>query len=213
MTDRIGTAKSIMAETKGSLQRLASEALETDQFSDAILLAEWAAAIARLLGTVCRTLHDNSPRTSPSEVVSQPTSENPPTQRTQAPRRQRRKSSSANGKGYPRFFRIGGDLIKEGWSKKGREPYQHRAPKRVVLAVAEAIAVSERRKGEPITAESFMPVRDDRGGEVPAYQSYLCLAWLRQEGLVIQHGRQGYTVPEPAALVQDVERHWNELST
>ena len=44
--------------------------------------------------------------------------------------------------------------------------------------------------------------------EVPGYQVYLCLAWLRSEGLVTKHERQGYTADSPDSLEKDVASRW-----
>jgi len=48
-------------------------------------------------------------------------------------------------------------------------------------------------------------------GDAPGYQFYVCLAWLRSVGLVVQHGRQGYTVPEPSKLKASVGAAWSAL--
>ncbi len=49
--------------------------------------------------------------------------------------------------------------------------------------------------------EENLPLKDPADGtEIPTYQVYLCLAWLRQAKLVEQHGRQGYSLPSSAHL-------------
>ena len=39
-----------------------------------------------------------------------------------------------------------------------------------------------------------MPVPDSAGGEIPSYQVYLTLAWLRHVGAVEKKGRSGYVL-------------------
>ena len=59
-----------------------------------------------------------------------------------------------------------------------------------------------------------LPLKDAANGSVfPDYQSYLCLAWLRSGGLVIQHGRQGYSLPKGIELDKSIETHWVNLPT
>lgn len=117
--------------------------------------------------------------------------------------RSRRKATE-----YPKFFRRGDDLLKVGWSKREKKEYQHKAPRKAVSLVAAAIAKAANGK-RLVTTDDFMPLADpaDRS-EVPDYQAYVCLAWLRKEGLVKQQGRQGYKVPEPATLQAVVDSKW-----
>jgi hypothetical protein len=60
--------------------------------------------------------------------------------------------------------------------------------------------------------DKLLPIKDGDGGEVPGYQAYLCLAWLRATGLVQQHGRQGYTISKKTDLAAAVEGAWEKLS-
>jgi hypothetical protein len=81
-----------------------------------------------------------------------------------------------------------------------------------VLALASAL-VNAGRGRQRITMERIMPVRDEASGSVvPDYQAYVALAWLRELNLVVQHGRQGYTLPPNGDLQQAIEKSWNALS-
>ena len=62
---------------------------------------------------------------------------------------------------------------------------------------------------ETFTMEDVLPLFDaDSGREVPSYQAYLVLAWLRSAGVVVQHGRQGYSLEKGTDLDAVVERQW-----
>jgi hypothetical protein len=45
------------------------------------------------------------------------------------------------------------------------------------------------------------------------YQLYLCLAWLKSEGLIKQHGRRGYSINDLDTFGDRVQRAWDELET
>jgi hypothetical protein len=49
------------------------------------------------------------------------------------------------------------------------------------------------------------------GAEVPSYQAYLVLAWLRKENMITQHGRQGYSLPSAVNLAASVKEQWERL--
>jgi hypothetical protein len=94
---------------------------------------------------------------------------------------------------YPKFLREGQSLVKIGWSKSDKKPYEHRAPKRV-LDVLVAALLELGQGGRRFTTDELLPLRDGKD-DIPSYQAYLTLAWLRAEHLVRQHGRQGYSLP------------------
>lgn len=113
--------------------------------------------------------------------------------------------------GYPRFRRDGDNLVKIGWSKTSKTEYEHRAPMQVVSVLLKAVVVAG-QKGPMFTVENLLPLADSGDGmEIPAYQVYLALAWLRTEGLVHQHGREGYSLLVTSNLEKTVEERWNAL--
>jgi hypothetical protein len=122
------------------------------------------------------------------------------------------KGSTNVPKGYPRFVRKGDALIKIGWSKRSKEEYQHKAPRKVVAMLIDRIA-SAGANGGLVTAQDFVPLVDPADkSPVPDYQTYLCLAWLRENGLLNQHGRQGYTVADPQSFERNVAEAWEQTS-
>lgn len=144
-------------------------------------------------------------------LLEKPTGTQEPKKPAAEPKRKkRRKRRSRKKAGYPRFYLQGDDLVKVGYSRKKGE-YRHRVPKESVdLVVAAIDAVG---KDETLfTAEDFMPVEDkEHGVDVPSYQAYQCLAWLRTEGLVEAQGRQGYRLAALVPLPDGAEARWHAL--
>jgi hypothetical protein len=136
-----------------------------------------------------------------------------------APKRQRAKvlgktsSQKASQAGnYPRFLRDGNALVKIGWSKKEKKRYEHKAPKPVLDLLVASLSTAG-RDGLRFIFDDLLPLSEPGdGAEVPSYQAYLCLAWLRSEQLVEQHGRQGYSIRRPDQLTASVEEHWGRLA-
>jgi hypothetical protein len=135
-----------------------------------------------------------------------------PVRKQRAKARKKRKASP-----YPKFFREGNALLKLGWSRKSKAEYEHRAPCEAVLAVAERVAEVASR-GAAVTTSRFTvedlgEVRAAQGDEpISSCQVYLCIAWFRRAGLVVQHGRRGYSLPvAPARLPARVKSAWREL--
>jgi hypothetical protein len=111
---------------------------------------------------------------------------------------------------YPQFVRDGNALVKIAWSKAEKSEYEHKTPKHVLSALTSRL---ERigGNGKRFTMESVMPLVSEDGADIPSYQLYLCLAWLRQIGVVLQHGRQGYSLKSDEGLPSAVESRWKEL--
>ncbi len=47
--------------------------------------------------------------------------------------------------------------------------------------------------------------------QVPSYQTYAVVSWLKWAGMVLQHGRQGYTVVRPQTFATAIEAAWQSL--
>lgn len=117
----------------------------------------------------------------------------------------------SHARDFPRFERDGGKLVKIGWSKRDRAEYTHRAPRRVVQILIDAI---KKNKGEGALFEAadVLPVKDpNTRQELPSYQSYLALAWLRHEGVIIKQGREGYVLKPTTATPEHVAKLWEAL--
>ena len=127
-------------------------------------------------------------------------------------RKQRAKARKRKASPYPKFLREENALLKLGWSRKGRSEYEHRAPREAVLAVTERV-VEVASSRSRFTVEDLGDVRIAQGDEpISGCQVYLCIAWFRRTGLVVQHGRRGYTLPiAPAKFPAKVKSAWRML--
>ncbi len=102
--------------------------------------------------------------------------------------------------------------MKVGCSKRGRKEYEHKAPRRVVDALVDAIA-RRSANGRRFTVEDVFPLKDGRDHSVvPSYQAYVALAWLKTQGLVRQRGRSGYTLRTGLHLRDAVVASWSNLT-
>jgi hypothetical protein len=114
--------------------------------------------------------------------------------------------------GYPRFLREKRDLVKLGWSPRQKGPYEHRVPKTAVDDVAAAVA-ARGKSGHRFTMDEIISALGDAKGAapIPSYQAYAAISWLKWAGLVMQHGRQGYTVIRPQTFASAIEAGWQSL--
>lgn len=112
---------------------------------------------------------------------------------------------------YPRFYRRGDQLIRVAYSRRGKKEYSHKAPRTVLELMA--AAMSELGKdGRVLTTDQLLPMATSDGNAVPDYQSYVCIAFLKEAGLIDQHGRQGYSIPRLAQFKESVISSWHNLS-
>lgn len=193
-------------ERAGSaVEAITGEALENRAFAEVVVLAE----MARQLNLVIELGH-HEPPPSASREAAQPVALVPlsmsPTEQPSKDRPTKKRPTD-----YPRFVRQTDNLVKIGWSKSKKMEYQHKAPRSVLLALARALEAVD-PPDSVFSADSLLPLRNVGGEEIPDYQSYLCLAFLRNRGIVEQHGRRGYSVVKSTtALLSNVSTLWNEL--
>jgi hypothetical protein len=109
---------------------------------------------------------------------------------------------------YPSYLRDGDRLVKRAWSKKERQPYEHRAPRAIVEVLLDAIR-KHRGDQRPFEAADVMPLYRSNGEEYPSYQSYLALGWLRHAGAIAK-GREGYLL-KPRWNEERIGQAWSTL--
>jgi hypothetical protein len=132
--------------------------------------------------------------------------------RTPCPERKRKPKPRKKASPYPKFLREGNALLKLGWSRKSRAEYEHRAPREAVLAVTARVAQVASTTSR-FTVEDLGEAHVGAGdAPISSCQVYLCIAWFRRAGLVVQHGRRGYSLPTAAAqFPAKVKAAWAEL--
>lgn len=136
----------------------------------------------------------------------------PPAETTERVTRAAPRFASAERK-YPLFTRNREELIKTGWSSTSRSEYQHRAPIEVLLFLAGKLEEFRKSAKGRFSMESVLPLTLPPGRQVPDYQAYLCLAWLREIQLVKKDGRTGYLVMGKKSVPAVVEAALEETTS
>jgi hypothetical protein len=80
--------------------------------------------------------------------------------------------------------------VKIGWSKREKSEYQHKASREVALCTY--LKLGAGATAEPFRMDDQFPIRMADGTDVPTYQSYLVLAWLRHLGYIEKVGKDSY---------------------
>lgn len=189
-----------LRQTENFLRGLLSEAVHAGDYAAVVQLASWA----RSVGEIVRAL----PTDSEGKDTRGPSASGP---RPSSPalRTARRKKNSVKDE-YPRFHRHGERLVRVAWSKRDKKEYEHKAPRGVLRALTASI-MERGAGGRVFSTEEILPIYDDDGAPIPNYQAYVSLALLKQTGLLDQHGRRGYSVPQPRELEKAVEAVWRNL--
>lgn len=193
---------------EADLQQIAAEALATGDYATARIGMELAEGIADQR-TRAGLDHATPSGASPTPKLRKPAK----TAAAAKPRKSKEKivRSTSGGKAYPKFAREDDKLVKIGWSKRTKTEYQHKAPR---SAVDTFIAhLRQHTQADRIfKIDDLLPVPDPANdGDLPAYQVYLVLAWLRAYGSATKHGRDGYSV-KPAALTEkSLAQAWKQL--
>lgn len=199
-----GDANKLLHNTEKSLRGLIERALADQQYGEVAAIAQMANAIARLTrGSEAGSLgpEDNG------LVDGESTEHLPAAPPSGAKVRVRR---TARASEFPRFEREGDKLIKVGWSKRDDRVYEHRAPQQVVFLVASTIGSKVHRKGV-FTMDRVLPLTDKAGTEIPSYQAYVALAWLRSIGTVKRLGKEGYRLVDGALDLSALQRSWDAI--
>jgi len=194
-------AAKILEQAEADLRRLVTEATAKGDYATVMQVASLAQSVAGLVkaaaGGATRGANDVQLEESLAERPKEKSA-------AVASRRDPRKA-------YPRFFRQGDQLVKVGWSKREKKEYQHRAPLMVLSALASALTKIG-ADGRVFSTDRVVPLKDFVDNtDIPTYQVYVCLALLRQVGLIDQHGRRGYSIPEVKEFAQTVESAWSQL--
>ena len=210
----IEEAARVCSAAEKSLRELMQKAISAAEYRDLPTLAKMAEQLASLASRASQT-SDAAPASPPPAAPSAPRRRKaprasvPPASRKRKPRTPGRVRSSKSG--YPQFRRTDDTLVKVGWSKKAKKEYEHRAPRSAVEAVMKSVTGAG-ANGAMFTVDALNPVHDPNDqSEVPTYQVYLAIAWLRTEGILRQHGREGYSLLVAENPEKTVEERWTAL--
>src|SRR5437667_11462151 len=185
------TAVEVLEAARGALRDIMAEAVAAEAFADVAVIA----GIAEKLGAITTDLRGADAPALPSESRgpirdrANDLASVPAIARTEHVQVERATSTVCR-QSYPQYFREDDRLVKRAWSKKERQPYEHKAPREIIEVLLETM--QERRGHQrPFEAADIMPLHRSNGEEYPSYQSYLALGWLRHAGAIAK-GRDGY---------------------
>ncbi|MHC5056186.1 MAG: hypothetical protein ACYTKD_15915 [Planctomycetota bacterium] len=194
----------MVRELEAKLQGLLAEVAKAADYEGVLFVTSLAQSVGKLAAEVergetpgaaprnVRSHHSKSHSAPPvPPAVAQPQVKSPGSSRTLRKKRSRRRKRRAKREA-PRFFWRGGHLVKVAHSKKSGN-YSHRTPEKGLWSVVHAVSKLGAGNGL-FTAEAVMEAVGIDGGEVPSYQAYLVLSWLKHEALIEPEGRQGYRV-------------------
>ncbi|MEI7601600.1 MAG: hypothetical protein WCJ41_20075 [Aestuariivirga sp.] len=197
MIDALPEGRNIIHAAESSLRECMKSAVAEGRYEHVTVLARWAEQLAGIIATGRNGGANDAPRLAMARRGAS-------LRVGKSANRKQKKSK------YPVFARSGESLVKIAWSKASKSEYHHQAAKQVAPALVEKMRALS-NGDELITMESVLPLQLNGQGEVPAYQSYLCLAWLRSIGVVEQHGRRGYSALDAEAAHELIENAWCKL--
>ena len=180
IVDRI---QSILGETETQLRNLIAEAAVSADYRGVDAGRQAAVGIREL-----RERFGENPTKKVVVSESDPrTAESPP--------RRARSAARATRKAYPRFTVEDDTLTKIGWSKKHKREYAHRVAESVFNRTVRAMLALANGKTGPFLAEDIIgKVNESDEDQVPSYQMYIVIAFLRAAGCIRQRGRDGYDI-------------------
>lgn len=197
-------AAQTLIDAEAALKRLIGEAVERGEYSSVEMLARWASKVGAIYSEEKNTIPKNDipipsntqDRPSPATVLKRKA----PSKTSGHPKR----------RAYPIFTKSGDVLVKIAWSKSSKSEYQHKSPRMVTKMLAESLAYHA-RSGAIVSMDKILPLKADDGSEIPDYQVYVSLAWLKQIDTVKQNGRQGYIVKKRDEFSQQIAAAWSKL--
>jgi len=198
-------ANSVLETAEKALVALASEAAGGREYEAASILIELAKEIERLPKRFPHLFVVD--RSAPRSAAENPVAAAPLGLADFS------RTTSRKNVTYPKFVREGESLVKIGWSKADKSEYQHKSPKAALDALVRSLEKIG-AGGKRFAMESVIPLTaPEDGAEIPPYQAYLCLAWLRQINAITQHGRQGYSLKRDKSLAGTAEEAWRAMAT
>ena len=201
----IQAARTLLRQSEQELRGLIEAALHEQRYGDVASIADMADGLSRLLASSSSYSKETDPKKVDDSARLAPT-----VPLTKKGKSGRRGTTGSRQSAYPKFGRAGDRLIKVGWSKKNKREYEHRVPRSAVDALLGKLSTNV-APDQVFEIESVLPLVDQANEEVPAYQVYVTMAWLREVCLVEKKGREGYVISDADAVLKGVDDHWLRL--
>jgi hypothetical protein len=201
----IDRAAKLIEQTESTLKNLLAEAAQQGDYPAVERLAIWAKTIHELAIAAAVGKSNGKtdrPATKSVSKLSRGIADHKPVTAS------RRKTTQ-----YPSFVRAGDELIMLAWSKRKKKEYRHKASHLVLQLLAKAMA--ERGSGGRVfSTDELLPIRTSTdGNEVPNYKAYVGISFMKNAGVIEQHGRRGYSIPNIGEFEHAVENLWEQLPT
>ena len=117
----------------------------------------------------------------------------------------------SSGSKYPRFEIRNETLYRIAWSRKQKSEYEHKVPKGSVIEIAQAMDSLTEADQRPVAVDKIVgKVGRSTSVQIPQYQIYLVVGWLRQLGAIEQIGRDGYRIP--SGMSRTVLKNWDRAA-
>jgi hypothetical protein len=203
-TDIAQSVSKILREAEGAIRTLIGKAADDQKYDDIVVLVH----LARQLNELSARSIESTKSITAASRASAPAARSEVAASLPAKRgsRARIQGGIPQAKRYPVFSTTDERLIKLGWSKKNRAEYEHRAPKASVGIVHEAIKAIG-ANGKPFEVEALSPLVTSDSQEIPGYQVYMAIGWLRDLGAVQKSGRNRYRVTNSG--FDSLDSYWN----
>jgi len=189
MTNRNDQTMHAFATLRQSLKDASIDAIQQDMYEKSRQIMELMEALAPIENRADALLGGSSLSSSDARIASAP----PPVE--SRPRKPAK---------YPRFYRNGDTLYKEGMRQDGKSIYTQKVGLQAFEAIATAVANQKSRKFKPSDVIEQV--------ERPSYQVYIVLNVLQNAGLVDNPERGSYRVMKKAENT-DVASLWGNIQT
>lgn len=100
---------------------------------------------------------------------------------------------------YPRFEVEDSTLIRIGWSKKRKAEYTQRIPRDSFESIVGGFADTAAAAEGPVSSDVILGRIEEAVGDVPTYQTYGVLKFLRDHEVIRQASRGEYAIPRDVA--------------
>ena len=199
-------ALGILSEAEEDLTTLMCEGLEAQRYDDVAAVA----AVTQLLTDLIESLENPAPKVKEMGSSKGRTRKKRNSVARAGPPETKNSRGVPSGP-YPRFAKHGDRLVKVGWSRKERQEYEHRAHSKVLWVFAGAVR-DRPQATDSFTMEDVLPLVYEGGKEIPSYQAYLALAWLRSVEAITKDGRDGYRADLSKLSDENLKALWKSVS-
>lgn len=198
--DYLSAGAETLRVAEASLKDLVAKAASGGDYASVVQIAAWAQAV-KDIASAKSTAHDKRTDVAIANgsrrVVAQ----------AKVSKRSGQKELATE---YPKFYRCGDQLVRVAWSKRDKSEYQHKTTRSVLKKLADTLC-SAGKEGRVFSTDDILPVQDEDGRAVPMYQAYVCIALLKQTGLIDQHGRQGYSLTRAEDFTKSIDSIWKTI--